>query len=524
MSGWSALWLYAAGMLTLVPPPLEAATTKMEITDGAITLAVERELWTEKGVSPDSMDVSTSQGIVTLSGSTDNLLSKERALQIAESIRGVRGVIDRTFVTRASRPDADVRQDILTALQEDPATESYQVTVVVQDSVATLSGRVGSRAAQQLASRIARGVKGITEARNEFTIDYRTKRTDSEITGDIKARLQWDVWLNGDRLHAGAKDGKVTLSGTVGSAISRSRAFEDAWVEGVTSVDDRELKVDPDSCQDAQRKFEYAILTDGQIKQAVQAALRLDPRVSAFSPHVTVENGVAILGGSVGNLKAKTAAEEDAKNIVGVWRIDNLLKVRPKQRRTDAEMEKQLKAALFWDPLLDRSTVEATVNNCVAYLSGAVDSALEKAEAHDIASRIKGVVLVRNHLKVEPAVSVSYYDWPYYSSYDRPSYNRPLYGVSETFNPKPYMSDEQIKKNIEDAFFWSPFVVREDIGVTVHGGVATLSGTVASWIGYGQADKAAHKSGATEVLNQIKVKTAGSAPTHRHRRRSRRTR
>ena len=470
----------------------------MEITDGAITFVVKSELRTEKGVLADSMDVRTSQGIVTLSGSTANLLSKERALQLAESIRGVRGVIDRTTVMWVSRPDTNIRKDILTALRQDPATESYPVTVVVQDSVATLSGSVDSRAGQQLALRIARGVKGIKEVRNEFTIDYRAQRTDLEIAGDITARLQWDVWLNGDRLHAAVKDGKVTLSGTVGSAISRSRAFEDAWVEGVRSVDDRDLRVDPDSRQGAHRKFEYAKMSDSEIQQAVRTALRLDPRVSELSPNVAVENGVAILRGSVGNLQAKTAAEQDAKNTVGVRGIDNRLKVRPKPRRTDAEMEKELKAALFWDPFLDRATVVVAVNDRVAFLSGTLDLESEKAQAQDIASRIKGVAWVRNHLKVRPAASVYDYDWP--------SHNGPLYRVSDAVSPVPEVSDEQIKKNIESAFFWSPFVDRDDIEVTVHGGVATLSGTVASWIGYGEADKDAQKSGATEVLNRLKVK------------------
>jgi len=36
---------------------------------------------------PNDVDVSTSQGIVTLSGSVNNLLAKERAVKMAESIR-----------------------------------------------------------------------------------------------------------------------------------------------------------------------------------------------------------------------------------------------------------------------------------------------------------------------------------------------------------------------------------------------------------------------------------------------------
>jgi hypothetical protein len=123
-------------------------------------------------------------------------------------------------------------------------------------------------------------------------------------------------------------------------------------------------------------------------------------------------------------------------------------------------------------------------------------------------------LLVRNHLKVEPEFSISsydwpyysYYDWPYYSSYGWPYYNQSPYYDSEIFGPQPYLSDEQIKKNIENGFFWSPFVRSDDIKVTVDGGVATLTGNVGTWIGWGEADKDAHKSGAAEVLNRVKVK------------------
>ena len=205
---------------------------------------------------PNDVDVSTSQGIVTLSGSVDNLLAKERAVKIAESIRGVRGVIDRITVTPVSRPDEDIRKDILAALQQDPATESYQVAVSVQDAVATLTGSVGSYAEKQLAARIAKGVKGVKEVRNDVTINYLAKRTDPEIAADVKARLQWDIWINGGLINPVVKDGKVTLTGTIGSAISKSRAFDDAWVNGVTSVDDSGLKIEPQARNGARRKFE----------------------------------------------------------------------------------------------------------------------------------------------------------------------------------------------------------------------------------------------------------------------------
>jgi osmotically-inducible protein OsmY len=518
---WSASLLIAAGIQTVALSSLQAATPKKEITDSGITAAVEGGLKLDKGVFPNDVDVSTSHGIVTLSGTVNNLLAKERAVMAAKSIRGVLEVVDKIVVTPVSRSDEDIRKDIQTALKQDPATESYQVAVSVQGAGATLTGSVGSYTEKQLTARIAKGVKGVKVLSNDVTINYLAKRTDAEIAADVKARLQWDTWINGGLINPVAKDGKVTLTGMIGSAISKSRAFDDAWVNGVISVDDSGLKIEPQAHTNAQQKLKSTISSDGEIKQAVQAALRLDARVSAFSPDVTVEDGVVILGGSAGNLRAKTAAAQDAKSVVGVSLVENHLKVRPTGGPADAAaMEKQLKAALLWNPFLDSFRIDVAVIDRVAYLSGTVDSSFQKAEAQDVASRIKGVGVIQNHLKVEPEYySISDYDYYndyYYPAYDYgyyddygyygwPYYNQSPYYVSKMFGPQPYLSDEQIKKNIENRFFWSPFVDRDDIKVTVNGGVATLTGRVGTWIGWGEAEKDAHKGGASFVLDNVTV-------------------
>jgi len=68
---------------------------------------------------------------------------------------------------------------------------------------------------------------------------------------------------------------------------------------------------------DARRRLKYATRSDSDIKQAVQAAFRLDPRVAAFSLDVNVGGGVVVLSGNVGNLKAKTSAEQDVEKYSG---------------------------------------------------------------------------------------------------------------------------------------------------------------------------------------------------------------
>jgi len=372
----------------------------------------------------------------------------------------------------------------------------------VKDSVATLTGSVRSWAESQLAARIAKGVKGLKELRNDLTINYAAKRTDAEMAADVKANLHWDIWINGDAINAAVKDGRVTLNGTVGSALGRWRAVDDAWVIGVNAVEDSGLKVEPRTHDQMRRKDQFLLKTDQEIQQAVKAALQRDPRVSAFSPDVRVEGGVVILSGAIGNLAARTSAELDAKNTVGVWSVDNLLKVRSDTKLSDAEMETSLKAALRWNPWLDGAQIEAAVINRVAYLSGGVLDSFQRSEAGDAASRTKGVLVVRNHLKVEPEFTFYDYDWPFYSYYNPPY----PYGIAATFGPVPHKSDEAIKKEIEKSFFWSPWVDRDDIKVNVHGGVATLTGQVGSSIGWAEADKDSHKSSATAVINKLTVK------------------
>lgn len=111
-------------------------------------------------MQPYSLGVGASEGFVTLSGPVDNLFARRRAVKIAESVRGVRGVIDHISVMPPSRPDEAIRKDIPTALQQDPATESYQVAVTVADGVPTLTGQVGAWAKAQLAQYLAESVRG----------------------------------------------------------------------------------------------------------------------------------------------------------------------------------------------------------------------------------------------------------------------------------------------------------------------------------------------------------------------------
>jgi osmotically-inducible protein OsmY len=454
---------------------LSSTSLAKEMDDSRITLAVERALYVDQGVASHLIDVITLDGIVTLTGSVNNVLSKDRATKVAESVKGVRSVVNRMTVRPVDRSDEDIEKDVRQALVYDPATDSYEVDVSVIDGVVTLNGTVDSWQEKQLCALVAKGVKGVRDLRNDIIAYYKEARPDREIKAEVESRLKWDVWVDDLLIDVEVKDGHVALSGTVGSAAEETWAYGDAWVNGVKSVDTSDLKVDPVMKDKMRREKKYTKKPDSEIEKAIKDAFLCDPRVFSFNPDVDVHAGVATLTGVVDNLKAKQAAEQDAKNTFGVWRVKNYLRVRPVSRPRDSVLVNRVKEALALDPYVERYEVNVAVVNAKAYLYGSVDSAFEKAQAEAVAAGVKGVVDVQNDLIV-PEI------W--------------LWGKA----------DWEIKQDIQDELWWSPYVDSEEITVTVRDGVATLTGVVDTWKERGAATDNAYEGGAKKVQNELTVR------------------
>lgn len=122
-----------------------AVAQEQELTEQAISDKVNDELMIDRGVAFYKIDVDTNDGVVTLSGSVNNILAKERAAAIARTVRGVRSVVNRIEVTPTElRSDDDIQRDVEAALLNDPATDSYEVTTSVEDGTVTLQGTVES--------------------------------------------------------------------------------------------------------------------------------------------------------------------------------------------------------------------------------------------------------------------------------------------------------------------------------------------------------------------------------------------
>lgn len=477
MKRWTTYFAATAACVALLCFGARAPAAPEDLDDVDITLAVETELILEDAVPSHKIDVSTDNGIVTLSGSVDTYYAKLEAEDAAESVKGVLAVINNIDVEPLVRMDSQIRGDIISALAVDPVTESFEVDVSVENGVVTLTGEVDSYSEKQVAEEVAQGVKGVIDVKNMLTYDLVSDRRDADIKADVEYRLRSDASIDAGLITTTVDDGEVRLSGSVGSAAEKSEAESEAWmVPGVSSVANR---LDVKWWLDGGTAEWEDGWTDADTKRAIESALLTNPRVKSFNVVTTVDDGVATLTGTVDNLLARRAAEEEAEDTLGVWRVKNYLRVRPPVTRSDADIANDIRESLRRDPYVDRYDITVSVYNGKAYLTGEVDSWYMKNQAEEAAAEVHGVVEIQNNLDVD---------------YE--------------FTAK---TDQEIKEDIESQLWWSPFVDSDDISVEVQSGVATLMGSVEDWDELQAAKENAREGGATSVVSKLSIENGYGA-------------
>ena len=472
---------------------LNHSATVEEVTDAEITATIDRLFLTKKGVSAHLIDVITHDGIVRLAGITDHLLSRERAEEIAMAVRGVRGVINELAISTPDVPDADLKRHVDTALTDDPATTDYDVHCTANDGVVTLTGAVQTWAEKELVLRVVRGVRGVRSiAADEVAIAWGTpNNSDEEITTQIKELLDWDIRVYSALVEVDTMNCLTHISGTVGTAAEKAHVVATAYQAGATHVDARDLQVAAWALTRELRQEKHAARSDAAIAQAVLDTFRFDARVRSNTPLVVVHNGVVTLTGNMSNLRAKQDAERDARHVVGVWDVHNLLKVRTHRFIPDANVGQTIQDALARDPYLGFCEFSVRVHNGKAQLYGHVGSHFEQERAGGVAAGVNGVAAVENWVSVPangPFDEFQAYAWS--ATSPRP----------HVFNP-----DFALAERIRQRYFWSASLHNQEVAVHVQKGRATLTGTVDTWLDHQQAALDAYAAGARDVDNDLHV-------------------
>ncbi|GJL68613.1 MAG: hypothetical protein NPIRA06_12480 [Nitrospirales bacterium] len=448
-----------------------------KVQDIGIAVAIKNRLSRVNRQTFSSIEVSVKDGIATLTGTADSLWIQQRATELSQAIRGVRGVIDRITVGPVgTTDDSGLKKHLEYLFLEDPVVERDDIHVDVVKGIVTLKGRVHSRQEKRTALNLAKMVQGIREVRDLLKVENVRDRPDSILREEITHRLAFDVWVvNPSLLHVQVEKGRAILTGQVESVYEKSRIAELAWVESVRDVDVSGLTINwvsPDPMMRTQRPM----FTDRAISNAIQKVLAYDRRVAPFGISVTVKDGTVTLKGSVPFLSIRREAEQNANNTVGVQAVNNLINVRSKTTPKDSVIQARLFAAFSRNPVLEPFSLGGSVKKGAVLLTGTVDSIYERNHAENVASRIRGVKSLTNHI-----------------SFSRPEVEK---------------TDWEIQLDFENQVWWSPFLSSQDIVATVEDGQATLSGSVQHMHQRLLAEQQAFEAGASIVINRLRVGNA----------------
>ena len=145
---------------------------------------------------------------------------------------------------------------------------------------------------------------------------------DTAITAKVKAALIGDKQTKAHNIDVEVYKGRVQLNGFVDSDAERKQAVIDARnVKGVIAVDNNLV------IKGADRSAGVAV-DDATIAVKVKAALAADSRTKAHQINVESSNAVVQLAGFVNSKADMMAANDVARSVAGVARVDNKLAVK----------------------------------------------------------------------------------------------------------------------------------------------------------------------------------------------------
>lgn len=486
-----------SGVLCVGAFAQDGSTTE-EPGDQQIQNRVERELNHDATLWFDTVNASVEDNMVTLTGTVSRLAEKHHADRLAQTVRGVLFVKNEIEVRPLVDHEASqVRDEVIDALQRNPATEAYELDIQVDDQgQVTLTGEVESYNESALAEEVASTIRGVTGIDNRIDVNYKADRSNYEIEAGVKQAMLYNGLLDSRGIDVSVTDGVVALSGTVPSLSEYALAETEAYVAGASEVNADELTIDPW----ADPNPNDSTWTAGDARAAIRSRLILNPEIDAGGIDILVLGTKATLSGQVHSLSAFNEAYREALNTSGITRVDNLLRVSPVADRDDNTIRDDIQSAFLTNAVVESYEVTSDVNNGVVTLEGTVDSYTEKAQAENVASRIEGVRRVRNRIDVSDSTNVIWYDPYVYWDMSPNSFDQP---AATGFDPTA--SDAEIEDDIESELFWSPFVDGEDINVTVNGGIVTLTGDVDDAAEWRAARENAYEGGATTVVNNLEI-------------------
>lgn len=206
--------------------------------------------------------ISNADGVVVLEGELADVGAKKLALDLAASVPGVSGVVDRLRVRPGERRGDGAVRDSLARMflqfaefrnctirlhtnekeqllhRADDGVGDIEISVA--EGVITLEGHVISQSHRRFAGVLAWWTPGRRDVVNSLRVQPDYEDRDDEITEVMRLVLEADPQVNADQIRPNCQSGCVTLEGSVPNEEQKRRAELDAWsLYGVTRVANR---------------------------------------------------------------------------------------------------------------------------------------------------------------------------------------------------------------------------------------------------------------------------------------------
>ncbi|MCO5948626.1 BON domain-containing protein [Mucilaginibacter flavidus] len=215
-------------------------------------------------------------------------------------------------------------------------------------------------------------------------------KTNQDLQKDVQEAIKWEPLLNAAEIGVTAKDGVITLTGTVDSYSKKLEAEGAAKnVAGVKAVAE-EIVI---------KYGDYGKKNDTEIASEVLKAWKWNWEVPEDKIKVKVENGWVTLEGELEWNYQREAAKKAIKNLSGVMGVINNIKI--KSETHDAIEKKAIECALERNSSIDDLGIQVDVAGNNVTLTGTVNSFYAKDEAEQIAWNAPGVWTVDNELVIE---------------------------------------------------------------------------------------------------------------------------
>jgi len=214
-----------------------------------VAAVLEREITVNLHRFP--LHLTFADGILTMEGEVEHIMAKKRALEMAASVSGVTGIVDRLRLVPATRmEDGEIRDHVCTALLAENLLSSSAIWAIVKkkpevvretdeavgsidvevtDGVVILNGAVTSLSAKRLAGVLAWWVPGSRDVINGLEVSPPEEDNDDEVVDAVRLILEKDPFVNASQIRVCCGNYIVTLEGLVKNETQRLMAEADAW-------------------------------------------------------------------------------------------------------------------------------------------------------------------------------------------------------------------------------------------------------------------------------------------------------